>query len=188
MPPVLSAVKYVVSSYSLLLALALIGCTVPKEPQESIAPLRVVRLDQAVKIVSGQTLYVSIYSHIYMWDQSRSMNLTATLSVRNTDQLHPMIITAVDYYDSSGKLIRKYLEQPVELGAMASTSFVVQQEDKTGGVGAAFVVEWVAQKDITSPIVESIMINASGNQGLSFISSGRVIKTRTNRQPGEKNE
>jgi hypothetical protein len=71
------------------------------------------------------------------------------------------------------------LEQPVELGPLASASFVVNQEDTSGGSGAAFVVEWVARQQISAPVIEGVMINTAGNQGLSFISPGRVIKSRT---------
>lgn len=108
------------------------------------------------------------------------MNLTATLSVRNTDLTHPMIVASVKYYDNNGKLVRKYLERPVELGPLASTNFVVDQEDTSGGSGAAFVVEWVTQKEVSVPVIESVMINTSGNQGLSIVSPGRVIKSRAN--------
>jgi hypothetical protein len=84
----------------------------------------------------------------------------------------------VNYYDTNGKLVRNYLERPGELTPLATTSFVIQQEDNSGGPGAAFVVEWVAQQPVTPPVIEAIMINTSGNQGVSFISAGRVIKSR----------
>lgn len=167
----------------LIAALSLAACTSSQEPQSqppSTEQLKVVTLDDTVKIVAGQTVYVPIYSHIYMWDQSRMMNLTATLSVRNTDLSHPLIVTAVNYYNTNGKLIRKYLEQPVELNPLAATDFVVNQEDVSGGAGAAFIVEWVAQQDVSAPVIEAVMINTSLNQGLSFISPGRVIKSRGN--------
>jgi hypothetical protein len=113
-----------------------------------------------------------------MWEQTRTTDLTATLSVRNTDLTHPIIISSANYYDTNGKLVRKYLEQPVELGALAATDFVINQEDTKGGSGASFIVEWVAQQPVSTPVIEAIMINTSGNQGLSFVSPGRVIKSR----------
>lgn len=159
--------------------LLLTACT-PSNPSAAPVPkLNTVTLDKSVKIVAGQTVYVPIYSHIYMVEQSRTMNLTATLSVRNTDLSDRLIIAAVNYYDSNGKLVRKYLEQPVEIKPLASASFVVDQEETSGGVGAAFIVEWVAQKKVSAPVIESVMINTGGNQGISFISPGRVIKSRT---------
>ncbi len=158
------------------LVLLLSACTPPHATPPASPPLKVVTLDQTTKIVTGQTIYVPIYSQIYMWDQHRTMDLTATLSIRNTDLTHPIIVAAVNYYDSRGQQVRKYLEQPVELGPLSSTNFVVDQQDSSGGAGSAFIVEWIAQKQVTNPVVESVMINTSGNQGLSFMSQGRVIK------------
>jgi hypothetical protein len=163
----------------LIAVLWLTGCSSsPQTPPPQAAPLKPVTLDNTVKIIAGQTIYVPIYSQIYMWDQSRTMDLTATLSVRNTDLAQPLIIASVNYYDTNGKLVRNYLERPGELTPLATTSFVIQQEDNSGGPGAAFVVEWVAQQPVTPPVIEAIMINTSGNQGVSFISAGRVIKSR----------
>ncbi len=159
--------------------LLLTGCTSsPSPPPPQVAQLKPVTLDNTIKIMAGQTVYVPIYSQIYMWDQNRTMDLTATLSVRNTDLTQPLIINSVNYYDTNGKLIRKYLERSGELAPLAATSFVIHQEDTSGGPGAAFVVEWVAQQPVTTPVIEAIMINTSGNQGVSFISAGRVIKNR----------
>ncbi len=166
-------------AYSLILILLLTGCTqsqtatVP-DPTPSLKP---VTLDNS-KIVIGQTVYVPAYSAIYMWEQRRTMDLTTTLSIRNTDLQLPIIVAAVTYYDGNGKPVRQYLEQPVELNPLASTNFVVNQEDRTGGTGASFVVEWVATQKVSMPVIEAIMINTSGNQGLSFVSEGRVIKSR----------
>jgi hypothetical protein len=162
----------------LIAVMVLTGCTSSQPSPPAAAQLKPVTLDNTVKIIAGQTVYVPIYSHIYMWEQTRTTDLTATLSVRNTDLTHPIIISSANYYDTNGKLVRKYLEQPVELGALAATDFVINQEDTKGGSGASFIVEWVAQQPVSTPVIEAIMINTSGNQGLSFVSPGRVIKSR----------
>src|SRR5690242_12722166 len=71
----------------------------------STSNLKAITLDNTTNAVIRQTVYVPIYSHIYTVEQSRTIDLTATLSVRNTDLANPMIITAVDYYNSSGKRV-----------------------------------------------------------------------------------
>lgn len=162
--------------YFLLLGLLLTACTSATTLAEPAKPLEPVTLDANVKMVAGQTVYVPVYSHIYTWEQSRTMNLTATLSIRNTDLSHPIILASVKYYDSDGKLVRDYLEQPGQLGPLASTNFVVDQADTAGGSGAAFLVEWVTPQSVSDPVIEAIMISAVGNQGISFVSPGRVIK------------
>lgn len=164
----------------LVLVLLLCGCTESQTvtPPNLASTLKTVTLDSTTRITAGQTVYVPAYSAIYMWEQKRTMDLTTTLSVRNTDLKAPIIIAAVSYYNQNGKLVRQYLEQPVELNPLATTSFVVDQEDRTGGIEASFIVEWVAQQTVTPPVIQAIMINTSGNQGLSFVNEGRVIKSR----------
>jgi hypothetical protein len=61
---------------------------------------------------------------------------------------------------------------------MASTDFVVDSTDTSGGSGANFIVEWIAQTQISEPIVEAVMIGTESNRGISFVSAGKVIKTQ----------
>jgi hypothetical protein len=143
---------------------------------EHKTPLRVVALDPT-KVVMGQTLYVPVYSHIYYSNSKEHvMNLSATLSVRNTDLTHSIIITSVRYYDTDGQLIRKDVESPVELKPLASTNFFIAANDASGGSGANFIVEWVAEKTVYEPVVEVVMISTSSQQGISFVSPAKVLK------------
>ncbi|MCU0526032.1 MAG: DUF3124 domain-containing protein [Elainella sp. Prado103] len=173
------SIKRSLYSSLLILVSGLVGCTDSRSPVAPAAtPLKPVVLNETVQIIEGQTLYVPVYSQIYTWAQDRTIDLTTTLSIRNTDAAHPLILTAVDYYDGNGQLVRKYLEQSVELGSLAATNFVVPQTDASGGLGAFFMVEWVTQIPVSDPVIESIMVNTSGNQGISFVSAGRVIRSR----------
>jgi hypothetical protein len=160
-----------------LAALASTACSPTVSAPPTAPVLDPVTLDDSVVIAIGQVLYVPIYSHITMVEEGRTINLTSTLSIRNTDRQHPMIIVSVDYYDTQGALVNAYLADPVELGPLASTEFVVPQNDISGGLGASFLVEWVATTALSDPVIEAIMINTQGNQGLSFLSPGRVIET-----------
>lgn len=165
-------------SYLILIGLILCSCTPSETPKEPVSQLKTVTLDDTVKIIAGKTVYVPVYSHIYIWQRNQTMDLTATLSIRNTDLNNSIIITSVNYYDGNGKLVRKYLEQAVELSPLAAIDFVINQEDTTGGVGASFIVDWVTQKPVSEPVIEAVMINVGGNQGVSLLSPGRVIKSR----------
>ena len=125
----------------------------------------------------NQSIYVPLYAHIYADDRykDKPFALTATLSVRNTDPKLGLILDAVDYYDSDGKKLRSYIDRPVPVGPLASMRFIVRESDKGGGSGAKFLVHWRAEKPVSEPIVESIMIGTQMQQGISFISPGRVI-------------
>ena len=129
-----------------------------------------------VKLSKGQTIYVAAYSHIYHGDREQPFNLTITLSVRNTDMENQITLSSIDYYDTDGKFIKKYMDNEVKLAPLASTRYVVKESDKSGGSGANFIVTWKSEKKVTPPIVETIMISTSTQQGLSFSSRGVVIK------------
>ncbi|MBI1356574.1 MAG: DUF3124 domain-containing protein [Acidobacteria bacterium] len=137
--------------------------------------LRPATSDPAMLAVKGET-YVPVYSNIY-WGRTDSVTeLSATLSVRNADQKRPLTLTRVDYYDSRGKLIRQYLDAPVELEAMGTVEWVIEQRDTEGGSGANFVVGWGAPGAVAKPVMESIMLGHIGSFGISFVSEGRPIE------------
>jgi hypothetical protein len=130
---------------------------------------------QDIRLSKGQTVYVPVYSHIYIGDKETPYYLAATISIRNTEQTAPVTITEVNYYDSNGRLIKKYLEKPIQLGANASTRFVIKESDDKGGSGANFIVRWRSDIQVNTPIIESIMIGTRNQQGVSFTSRGQVI-------------
>jgi len=155
---------------------------IPPKPQpnatQATSSQKIVNLDKNFKIATGQTIYVPVYSQIYHHNRQEIFELAATLSIRNTDLTKPIVITSARYYDSDGKLVKQYLERPIQLNALASTDFFINRNDKSGGLGANFIVEWVAQTEISEPVVEAVMIGTDFQQGISFISPGRVIKNQ----------
>lgn len=126
--------------------------------------------------LKGQTVYIPAYSHIYIGDKETPFYLTVTLSVRNTDPDHPVTLTGVDYFDSEGKPISSYLKDKTTLAPLASAYFTVKESDKRGGAGASFLVKWQSDAPVTEPLMETVMIGASTQQGISFTSRGRAIK------------
>jgi hypothetical protein len=121
------------------------------------------------------TVYVPIYSDIYSETKDYRMNLTATLSVRNTSLFDPIYIQAIDYYDTDGALVHHYLEKTILLRAMQSIEYVIEEDDVKGGTGANFIVNWGALKNDVKPIFQGVMISTSGQQGLSFVTEGVSI-------------
>lgn len=165
----------------ILPALALASCGAPPVArQEARSPAAISAptvTDEPT--IAGQTIYVPVYSHIYFRDKSRTINLTATLSIRNTDEQNALRVTAVRYYDTNGKLVRTYVNEPLRLAPMAALDFVVAEDDTSGGAGANFIVEWSAAQVVSEPVVEAVMISTASGQGISFLSTGRVIASRT---------
>lgn len=131
--------------------------------------------DSKALLSNGQTLYVPVYSHIYTGNKEKPFLLTVTLSIRNIDPINKMEIAAVDYYETQGNLLKKFIEKPKIIKPLESLRYVIPETDKSGGSGANFIVQWKSDKIVNPPIVESIMIGTQGSQGISFTSRGRVI-------------
>ena len=128
-----------------------------------------------IPISAGQTVYVPIYSHIYSGVKSRPFDLAATLSIRNTNLNTSIRLVSVKYYDSAGKLVKDYLEAPINLDALAATRYIIAEDDKAGGSGANFIVIWRSAQPVNPPIIEGVMIGTHSGQGISFVSRGQVI-------------
>ncbi len=151
----------------------------PKDelPQVTQPHLKLASLPSNFKPESSASIYVPIYSTISYENRLRTIDLAATLSVRNTDLKQSIILRNVDYYGTAGQLIKKYLSEPVELLPMSSADFVVDRTDVRGGVGANFVVDWMAAKKVTLPIAEAVMVSTGSSHSISFVSRGVTVVT-----------
>ncbi len=163
----------------LLLALALL-------PVPAVTPA-LHAADCSVERWLAQTIYVPLYSHIYADERfkDKPFHLTATLSIRNTDPDRPLTLEAADLHDSTGRLLHAYVTTPQVIAPLASVRFVVREKGRPGGSGAKFLVRWQADRPVVAPIVESIMIGTQMQQGISFISRGKVIKGKRGSNGGE---
>lgn len=113
--------------------------------------------------------YVPVYSHVY-YDGGRPYLLEITLSLRNVDPNHPIYASAVDYYDTNGKLSKKHVDRLIKLEPLQTIEFLVERHDVTGGSGANFIVEWhAATKDAHAPLIEAVMVGRSGTNAISFV-------------------
>ncbi len=135
-----------------------------------------VRADEITRWLK-QIVYIPIYSQIYADERykDKPFNLSATLSIRNTDPQHSLTLKKVNYYDSKGKLLKQYLDSPLTIGPLASARYIVLESESKGGSGAKFIVTWTASSPVVEPIIESIMIGTKLRQGISFLSEGKVI-------------
>ncbi len=124
----------------------------------------------------ADTVYVPIYSDIYSRTKDMRFLLTATLSIRNTSLQDSMIVSTIDYYNTQGQFLHSYLDHPIILPPMATIEYVVEQEDRSGGSGANFIVVWSGRNEHINPLIQSVMISVSGQQGVAFSCDG--VSTR----------
>ncbi len=123
----------------------------------------------------SQTVFVSAYPHVFMGPRATVFDLGVTLVIRNTDFKTPITITSIDYYDTQGRLTKKYLTGPLTISPMASKETHISEKDTSGGIGSNFIVRWKADREVNVPIIEAVMIGGKSGQGISFISEGREI-------------
>ena len=125
--------------------------------------------------VFGQAIYVPAYSFIYHGSGDRYL-LSITLSIRNTSSTDVILVRSVQYFNSAGALEAQFASGSLRLAPMATAEFFIPEHDPIGGSGANFVVEWVSEKEkVSQPIIEAVMISTRSQQGISFLSTGRVI-------------
>jgi hypothetical protein len=130
------------------------------------------------RIQSGQTIYVPAYSSVSTSDRAERFNLAVTLSVRNVDRVHPIVVTSVGYFAQDGQLVRDYVRKPLRIAPLASAAFFVKESDQSAGVLASFLVEWVAEQKVAAPVVESVMVGLASSRGVAFRCEGRVVADR----------
>jgi len=133
--------------------------------------------ENKTELSSGQTVYVAIYSNVFIGPKEHPFNLAAMLSIRNTDLYNQLTITSAEYFDNNGKILKEYAKEPILLAPLASHHFSIKERDESGGFGANFIVKWKATKKINPPIIESVMIGTGS--GISFVSQSKVIDENT---------
>lgn len=120
------------------------------------------------------TVYVPAYSHVYS-DGGSPILLEVTLHVRNTNPKVGVTLTRADYYDTKGKLLRRYITSPHQLAPLESTDFNVEQTDYEGGSGANFIVQWRTDSPVSPPLVEAVMVGMEPEYSFSFVRSGVTV-------------
>ncbi|PKL43949.1 MAG: hypothetical protein CVV41_09305 [Candidatus Riflebacteria bacterium HGW-Riflebacteria-1] len=124
----------------------------------------------------GQMIHVSAYSFVYSYEKGRQFNLAVTLSIRNTDRNHKILVESVRYNDINGKLITEYIKEPALVNPGACIQYLINESDPAGGSGPSFVIRWRSAHAVSQPVVETVMIGTKSQQGISFLCSGHVLE------------
>ena len=132
------------------------------------------------KLSRGELVYVSTYSNVFVGNMNEKLQLSALLSIRNTDPKYAITITQVDYFDSDGRKIKSYNFRPMRLSPLATKFYYVEPKDTSGGAGANFIVRWEADQSVNQPIIEAVMSNLFNRQGVAFRCPGKIITDHDN--------
>jgi hypothetical protein len=167
------------NTIKLLLLTVLLSSCRDKVEVSSIDPLnwenRIIQLEPSDSLTTGIT-YLSVYSQIYSQTEQRTHDLTATISLRNTNRSDSIFIDNAQYFDTEGSLIRTYFDKTIFIGPMETVEIIIDERDQSGGTGANFLFEWKIKPDSQEPLFEGVMISTSGQQGLSFTTQGKRIR------------
>ncbi len=126
----------------------------------------------------GQLLYLPLVSHVYLGAKNRPFELTKTFTFRNRDRKKAVTLTSIEYYNGEGKNLGKLLKSPRVLKPLASFQVPVkspQKGEKKEGA-PCLIVRWKADKAAAPPLVQCIMIGATGQQGISFSTTATPIR------------
>lgn len=168
----------------MLLVVWLTACeSAEDETQSAIQPLEQITANN-LQVVTGQTVFVPAYSEIFTGSSGQTTDLTVTLAIHNTDSEHPIIIESVIFYNTEGELVEDYVDEPLSLRPLGTTGYVIADSGESGGFGANFIVRWIAEAPVSEPVIEGVMINTSNQQGLSLITTGRILEQITPDETG----
>ena len=133
-----------------------------------------------VRLIKGQTLYVPSYTS-FIGGGGHAFEAKPTIFIHNTDQNNPINIVRIDFYNTDGKLVEKYLQQPKKLNANTATRINVKELLKgEEGSGAHFIIQWQAENKVVEPLVQTWFVGAVGTRGYSYTSPARIIQEDTN--------
>ena len=132
-----------------------------------------------VKLTKGQTLYVPGYTSIL--SGIHTFEVKPTIFIHNTDQNNNINIVRIDFYNTNGKLVERYLQKPQKLNANAATRINIRELLKgEEGSGAHFIIQWQAENKVVEPLVQAWFVGAVGTRGYSYTSPARIIQEDAN--------
>ncbi len=161
------------------LLLALLSCNTIEKKTEALKAIdwsnKEVNISETDSLTYGKS-YLSVYSQIYSYTENTALDLTATVSIRNTSDAEPIYLLKAAYFDTQGNEIHSYVNHPIALEKMETLEIVIAELDKKGGTGANFIFEWGKKEATATPLFEAVMISTYGQQGLSFTTQGKRIE------------
>lgn len=132
----------------------------------------------AVELSVANTIYVPVYKSFYQsYGSTRdAYGLTSTACLHNTDKKMAIVVYAIEYYDSNGKLINKLIDQPITINPWTSKEITLQYSTQPEDFGAHLIVRWKSDQPVNPPLVEVLMVGQVLNRGVSFLTRGYAIK------------
>jgi hypothetical protein len=138
--------------------------------------------DEIVQASTGQSVYLPVYSHLWHGNlsakgQPEILQLSALISIRNTDPANPIRVISARYYDTAGKLLREFNPSPKALAPLGTLELFVERREAEGGSGANFVIRWQSDAPVSQPVIEAIHADLNSVRTASFVTIGRPVRS-----------
>jgi hypothetical protein len=149
----------------------------PVVAQEGNPPLRGVDTRPGTPGAISRSAYVPAYATVQAGGGRTRIDLATTLSIHNTSRERSLLVERIAYFDTDGQLVQEYLSEPITLPPLGTRQAFVAAEDRRGGAGANFLVEWRAEPGASEPVIEAVMIGSLGATSYSFATRGHPVQT-----------
>jgi hypothetical protein len=122
---------------------------------------------------TGQHLYLPIYAYIQYGDLDRSgsarqLQVSALVSIHNTDPAKPIKLLSARYFATDGKFLRDFVASPRVLKPMETMEFLVERREVAGGSGSNFVIQWEAAAPVSPPLAQALHVEVQTNRAIVF--------------------
>lgn len=157
------------------ISLIVMSCEEPRKLSSTSPELweqRTLKTGVPDSLKAGRT-FLSVYSQIYVRNSENVSDLAATISLHNPNMYDKIYIENAVFYNTHGEEIRSYFDNPIYIDPMETVQIIIDGIDNEGGTGANFIFDWKTIKN--APIFEAIMITTYGQQGISFVTTGKEI-------------
>jgi hypothetical protein len=133
----------------------------------------------AAELSTGGTIFVPAYRSFYqIYGNTRdSYALTSTFFLFNIDPKLAIEVISIDFYDSSGKLLKNLIEAPILVKPKNSKEITIQPRTQPDEDCPSYLmIRWKSNQPANIPLVEVLMVGQVMNRGISFSTRGCEIK------------
>jgi len=127
-------------------------------------------------LFKSQSVFLPLVEYVYLGRRNTPYFLDNKVVIHNADPEQPVTITRLTRHDSQGKRVAVLLKDPLTLAPLASWHLLLPQREAKSGPTGSVLLSWKSAKPASPPQVQCIIVGSAGQQGISFINQGQVVR------------